>query len=122
MASPSRNNVHVPRVPTAPLPECPAQFKLTHTSIGYGAQTKKKDQPIKRPTRALTEFQELERLAQSDMNMALKCPPLTVAPGPYSLAIHTTSPVALPPRKSFLTGVKSSIVVHKRWKRSQVGT
>jgi hypothetical protein len=102
-----------PRVPTAPLPECPATFKLTHTSIG--SRDVKKKEP-----RAITEFQELERLAQSEVNMALKCPPLSVAPGPYSLTIHTTSPVSLPPRKSFLTGVRSSIVVNKRWKRSQV--
>jgi len=104
---------HSTRVPPAPLPDCPPVFKITHTSIGF-ARNKKKQQ------RAITEYQELERLAQSNVSLALSCPPLSTAAGPHFLTVHKSKFVNLPPpRKSFLTGGKSSVLAQKRWKRSQ---
>ena len=97
----------------APPPECPVIIKTLNSSF-------KLSRPANILNRGITADAELQRLSKSDTVLALKCPPLSEAAGPYQLNVSETDPVHLPERQSFLMGDGGSVMAKKRWKRSHV--
>jgi len=106
----------------APPPEFSPMIRATHASMvpPKSPHGKRLGQLSDHSRSAATHKEQLSALAATDVALALRQPPMLHSAGAHSLSVRDTSPVKLPQRKSFLSGVKNSALAQKRWNRSGI--